>query len=75
MQRWQTALRVLEVGWFIGLVILLGILGGLWLHDRLGTRPLFIIIGLILGLIVAVYGSVKLIAPLLKDDNGKGKDG
>ena len=75
MQRWQTALRVLEVGWFIGLVILLGILGGLWLDNRLGTRPLFIIIGLILGLAVALFGSVKMIAPLLKDDNGKGKDG
>jgi F0F1-type ATP synthase assembly protein I len=72
MQRWQSALQVLEVGWFIGLAILLGILGGLWLDNKLGTRPLFIIVGLILGLVVAVAGAIKLIMPIIKgDDKGK----
>jgi len=72
MQRWQSALQVLEVGWFIGLAILLGILGGLWLDNKLGTRPLFIIVGLILGLVVAVVGAIKLIMPIIKvDDKGK----
>jgi F0F1-type ATP synthase assembly protein I len=72
MQRWQSALQVLEVGWFIGLAILLGILGGLWLDNRLGTRPLFTIVGIILGLVVAIVGAIKLIMPIIKD-NDKGK--
>jgi F0F1-type ATP synthase assembly protein I len=72
MQRWQSALQVLEVGWFIGLAILLGILGGLWLDNRLSTRPLFTIVGLILGLVVAIVGAVKLIMPIIKG-NDKGK--
>jgi len=75
MQRWQAALRVLELGWFVGIAILLGILGGLWLDDKLGTRPLFIIIGLILGLAVAVYGAVKMMLQVLKGDNDKGNVG
>jgi ATP synthase protein I len=73
MQRWQSALVVLEVGWFVGIAIVGGVLGGLWLDNKLGTRPLFIIIGLFLGLVTAIYGAVRMIQPVLKDDNDKGK--
>jgi ATP synthase protein I len=72
MQRWQAALRVLEVGWFVGIAIVAGVLGGLWMDSKLGTRPIFVIIGLFLGIATAIYGAVKMIMPILKDDNDKG---
>ena len=43
------ALRLLSLGWLVALSILLGVVGGLWLDGVLDTRPLFILIGLIIG--------------------------
>lgn len=67
MFRWQAALRLMGVGWFIGISILLGVLAGSWLDSRLSTKPLFVIAGLILGIIVAFYGVYRMVLPLLRD--------
>ena len=67
-------MRLIGVGWFIGVSILVGVLGGLWLDDRFGTRPLFVIIGLVLGLIVAGYGVYQMLLPLIKDKNNREED-
>jgi ATP synthase protein I len=69
MQNWQAAFRIIGFGWFIGLSILLGVLGGIWLDHKMGTRPLFIIIGLLLGIAVAIYGAVKMLLPLASNNN------
>jgi ATP synthase protein I len=71
MQKWQASFRVIGFGWFIALAILLGVMGGIWLDNKLGTRPLFIIIGLFLGLAIAIYGAVKMLLPLANDNDGK----
>ncbi len=48
-------------------------MGGLWLDGRLNTKPLFVILGLLLGLTLAMYGLYRMIKPLLyKNNNGKG---
>jgi ATP synthase protein I len=73
MQKWQSALVLLEVGWFVGIAMVAGVLGGMWLDDRLGTQPLFVIIGLFLGLATAVAGAARMLSPLMKNGNGKGK--
>ena len=66
MGRWGLALRFIGVGWFIAVSILLGVLGGHWLDDKLGTAPLMVIAGLILGLIVAFYGVYRMLLPLMR---------
>ena len=71
MGRWQVALRFIGVGWFVGISIVLGVLGGLWLDGKLGTKPLFVIIGLILGIVVAFYGLYRMLLPLVKDKQNK----
>lgn len=72
MSRWAASLRLIGVGWFIGISILLGILGGLWLDNRFATKPLFVIIGLILGITVAFYGVYQMLLPLIRDkQNGE----
>ena len=68
MGRWRAALRLVGVGWYIVLCILLGVWGGLWLDNRLGTKPLFVILGLILGLIVVVYGVYRMLLPAVSDN-------
>lgn len=71
MSRWAAALRFIGVGWFIGISILLGVLGGLWLDSKLNTKPLFVIFGLILGLIVAGYGVYQMLLPLIRNKQNK----
>lgn len=72
MSRWVVAMRLVGVGWFVGISILLGVLGGLWLDNKFGIKPLFVIVGLILGLIVAGYGVYQMLLPLTKDKNDRG---
>ncbi len=74
MRRWQAALRFIGVGWYVGLSILGGVLAGLWLDNRFSTKPLFVIIGLVLGIAVAVYGVYKMFL-LFTDKKRKRENG
>ena len=69
MRRWQAALRFIGVGWYVGLSILGGVLAGLWLDNRFGSKPVFVILGLVLGIAVAVYGLYKMFSYLTNDKN------
>ena len=71
MSRWQAALRLIGVGWYIGVSILLGVLAGVWLDSKFATKPFFVIIGLILGVIVAFYGVYQMLLPLIKNRQNK----
>ena len=65
------AMRLLGLGWYVTLSIVLGVGGGLWLDGRLDVRPLFTLLGLALGLAVAIYGTYKLVQPLLNNFNNE----
>ena len=65
------AMRLLGLGWYVALSIVLGVGGGLWLDGRLDVRPLFTLLGLALGLAVAIYGTYKLVQPLLNNFNNE----
>jgi ATP synthase protein I len=71
MGRWEAALRFIGVGWFVGLSILLGVWGGHWLDEKLGTTPVMVIAGLILGLVVAFYGVYRMLLPLMRNKRDK----
>ncbi len=72
MSRWVAALRLTGVGFFIGISIVAGVAIGLWMDDKLGSGPAFMIAGLVLGVVVAVYGVYRMLLPLLK--NGQNKE-
>ena len=67
MQQRQIALRVIGIGWYMALAILAGVLGGMWADGKLGTKPVFLIIGLFLGLIVAGYGAYQTFKPFINN--------
>ena len=71
MSRWIAALRLTGVGFFIGGCIVLGVFGGFWLDNRLDTKPVFIIAGLVLGVVVAVYGVYQMLLPLMHNRSDK----
>jgi F0F1-type ATP synthase assembly protein I len=73
MSRWQAAMRLVGVGFFIAGSIVLGVVLGLWLDTRLNTKPVLVIVGLILGIIVAFYGVYQMLLPLLSNRNKRNK--
>ena len=67
MKGWLLTGKVLGVGWYVGLCLIAGILGGIWLDGKLGTGPLFVFLGLIVGLVLAFWGVYHILLPSLKD--------
>jgi len=62
------ALRLTGIGFFIGICIAGGAFAGWKLS---GEKPLFMIIGLLVGLVVAVYGVYRMIRPLMNNKQDK----
>jgi len=71
MSRWVAALRLIGVGWYIGICIVLGVLGGLWLDNKFNTKPILAIVGLVLGIILAFYGVYHMLLPLIRNKKNK----
>lgn len=62
--RWSAmvpALSLLGIGWFFAVSIAGGAIAGVLLDGWLGLAPVFTLIGLGTGLIVAFYGGYKLL--------------
>ncbi len=77
MNLWVLAVRLTGLGWYVALCIVFGVVGGLALDELVGTKPLFMLLGIVLGSVVAFWGLYKMVQPLLnaaanqsKNDNG-----
>jgi F0F1-type ATP synthase assembly protein I len=68
MNKWIPALQVTGIGFYIAACIVGGSFTGWWLG---GKRPLYLIIGLLAGLVLAVYGAYRMIRPLIKANDDK----
>lgn len=68
MKPWLEALSLTGIGFYIAGSIILGIVGGRWLDDKYNTSPLWLIVGLILGIVVAIYGTYSMFKPFLENN-------
>lgn len=68
---WTIVLRLTGVGWYVATCIVLGVVGGLYLDKLAGTTPLFILLGTVLGSVVAFWGLYKMVQPILIASKGK----
>lgn len=71
--RWSSmvpALHLLGIGWFFAGSIVGGIVVGLLADSWLDTSPVFALIGLGTGLIVAIYGGYKLLSQFMAASSG-----
>ena len=59
------ALRLTGLGWYVALCIVIGVVGGLKLDKLLGPAPLFMLLGTVLGSVVAFWGLFKMVQPLM----------
>lgn len=48
-----------SVGLEMGISVLLGVLAGLWIDNKLGTSPLFMLVFIVLGLIAGFRGVIR----------------
>ncbi len=73
MKSWVAALGLTGIGFFIAGSIIGGLLGGLWVDEKLNTKPVFLITGLIIGIAFAFYGVYNTIKPII-DSMNKGEE-
>ncbi|MCX6023229.1 MAG: AtpZ/AtpI family protein [Chloroflexi bacterium] len=69
MRRLPVGLRLLGLGWYVAICIVLGILGGLWLDGKTGKIPLFTLLGLFLGLIAAFTGLYRMVNETVEEED------
>ena len=67
--------RLIGIGFYIALCIVLGTIGGRELDKALDTGKLFTLIGLALGLTMALYGGVKQLMEVLDAINAQRTEG
>lgn len=69
--RLAAAMSMIGIGWFLACSIVGGVVGGLLLDGWLDTRPVFTLLGLLAGLVVAFYGTYQMIMRVItKRQNG-----
>lgn len=75
MGRLPPAVRLLGIGWYFALCIVIGIVGGVLLDRQVGKDHIFTLVGLFLGLGLAFFGGYVLLLeelglrrPWKKDD-------
>ena len=54
-----------EIGLVLLFAVLVGVLGGYWLDQRLGTIPIFVLVGFAIGTAGGAIGCWRLIARFL----------
>jgi len=74
MDRRIAALRLAGIGFFIGISIILGVFAGRWLDSKFNSEPVFLITGLILGIMIAFYGVYRMLVPFIDKKQNKGGD-
>ena len=63
-------LQLLGVGWYVAICVIGGLFGGLWLDRKLDVLPVFTLVGIVLGTVLAFYGIYKMLLPLLINSQG-----
>jgi F0F1-type ATP synthase assembly protein I len=75
MRWWVLALRLTGLGWYVAACILIGVLGGLWLDRRVGVTPLFTLLGVVFGCLLAFWGIYRMVQPLMQGKNDTERQG
>ena len=74
IERMAAALWLVGIGFYIGGCIVLGVFVGVWLDGKFDTAPIFILVGLGVGLFLAIYGTYRMLLPTLRRDKNDKED-
>jgi F0F1-type ATP synthase assembly protein I len=68
----------MNLGWTMLFSLLIPLLAGIWLDRKLGTMPLFTLIGTVLGILAATVGVARITLRLFRaavEESDENKDG
>ena len=71
MNRLPPAARLIGIGWYFAVCIVLGLAGGVFLDRVVGTTPWLTLLGLLLGLSAAFYGGYRMLVDVLQPNQGE----
>ena len=71
MDRLPPAARLIGIGWYFAVCIVLGVVGGALLDRAADTTPLLTLIGLTIGLVAAFYGGYRMLMDVLGTNQGQ----
>ena len=74
MGNFGPAARLTGIGTYVALCIVLGTLGGRWLDGQFETEPLLTVVGLFLGLALAIYGALQQLFEVLREIDARRKE-
>jgi F0F1-type ATP synthase assembly protein I len=66
MNQLPPAARLIGIGWYFAICIVVGVVGGLLLDRVAGSAPLFSLLGLLLGLVIAFYGGYRMLMEVVR---------
>ena len=69
-----TVLRLLGIGWYVALCIGGGGLGGFWLDEYLDLNPVFTLLGLGVGIALAVVGMYRMLLAVMANASEPGDE-
>lgn len=64
------ALRFTGMGWSIAIAVIIGVVLGNWIDSKAGTHPLFVILGVLLGLGISMFIVIRLLLDFIRDSGG-----
>ena len=70
-ERLALVLRLTGIGWYVAVCIGGGALGGWWLDGRTGWSPLLTLLGLGLGIAVALVGMMRMLLAVFAANEDK----
>lgn len=69
MDKRNLVFRLIGSSFYIGVCIFGGVFVGLKLDQKFDTKPILILLGLILGLIVGFWGFYRMVVPIIKENS------
>ena len=69
MEKLLPVLRLVGIGFYIGGCIVGGVFLGLWLDNIFKTKPILLLVFLILGLVAAFWGVYQMLIPIVNSEN------
>jgi hypothetical protein len=57
---------LLGAGWFFATALIVGVVIGRWADGKTGLEPTFTLVGIFVGLAVALVGGIRMLMPFMR---------